>query len=409
MITATLLRVLAETPLWAVVASALALIVVFAEVGIILLAAALERRGRRKSERLTAASASAGARCAVIVPSRGLTQSVECNFATVLRQDWPAYEAYFVVEAESDPGAPVLKALCASNRNAHLVVAGQSSTCSQKIHNLLAGVAAAGEVDLLAFADNDIPLPQDWLASLAAPLTDPRITVTTGFWRIQSSDSSFAVQLQVFFNRLLYSHFLTVSSLAGSFLWGGSFAMRKVDFEALGVADRWAESVSDDMSLGRMLAAARRKSRLIPGFLMVSGETFASTSEAVRWFSRQVMNLKANFYNLWLLGLTPLCLMLAGGYLVALLAVFRYFFSALSFWSCGGLVTVLVLGGELVIAGCSGLPGTVEGRWRLVARIHLFRFCFLAACLMTLGKKYIHWAGVGYRIDRQGRAVEIHR
>ncbi len=403
------LRVLAETPPWAAVVSALALIVVLAETGMILLAAALEHRGG-KSRKHEAAPALTGSRCAVIVPTRGLAQSTERNLASVLNQDWPGYEAFFVVESESDAGVPVLRALCASHSNAHLVAAGQASTCSQKIHNLLAGVRAAGEVDLLAFADNDVPLPADWLARLTSPLADPGVTVSTGFWRIRSRDRGFAAQLQVFFNRLLYSHFLAASSLGGGgFLWGGSFALRKSDFEAMGVEARWSESVSDDMSLGRLLAETKHRSFLIPGLLVTTEETLRSARKAVTWFSRQVMNLKANYYFLWSLGLIPLCLAVAGGYLAALIAPLWCVFSALSFWACGGLAALTVLGGELVIAACTGLGDRVGGGWRFIARIYAFRLCFLAACLRTIGKSSLLWAGIEYRIDCQGRVLDIRR
>jgi len=346
----------------------------------------------------------------VIVPTRGLSRSIEHNLGTVLEQDWPEYQVYFAVESESDEGAPFLKKLCASHGNAHLILAGQSRTCSQKIHNLLAGVAAAGDVDLLAFADNDVPLPSDWLARLAAPLDDPRMTVSTGFWRIWSRESGFAVQLQIFFDRLLYAHFLAASSLGGGgFLWGGSFAIRRRDFETLGVVSRWAESVSDDMSLGRLLAERGKRCCLIPGLVLESEAAFKTAREAIAWFSRQVMNLKANYYSLWRLGLMPLCLAVAGGYLAALPTLLGCLFSAQSFWACGGLAALTVLGGELVIAACTVFNGGVEGRWKFLARIHLFRLCFLAACLKTPGKTCINWAGVAYHIDRQGRALDIRR
>lgn len=403
------LRVPVETPPWAAVVSALALIIVLSETGIILLAAALDRQGRRFLERVPAAAPS-GMRCAVIVPTRGLSRLIEHNLGTVLEQDWPEYQVYFAVESESDEGAPVLKNLCASHGNAHLVVAGKSVACSQKIHNLLAGVAAAGEVDLLAFADNDVPLPSDWLARLAASLSEPGVTMSTGFWRIRSRDSGFAVQLQIFFNRLLYTHFLAASSLGGGgFLWGGSFAIRRKDFEALGVAGRWAGSVSDDMSLGRLLAERGKRCSLIPGLVLDTEEAFISTREPVAWFSRQVMNLKANYYSLWRLGLMPLCFAVAGGYIVALLALLGCLLSAQSFWAAGGLAAVTVLGGELVIAACTVFNGGVEGRWKFLWRIHAFRLCFLTACLRTLGNTFIHWAGVTYRIDRQGRVLDIRR
>ena len=107
----------------------------------------------------------------VIIPCKGLDTDFENNIESFFRLDYEGYRLYFVVEDESDPAFAALneiKERISAESNAgevKILVAGKTSGCSQKIHNLLYGCRQITEdVEIIAFADSDICVRPNWLA-----------------------------------------------------------------------------------------------------------------------------------------------------------------------------------------------------------------------------------------------------
>jgi cellulose synthase/poly-beta-1,6-N-acetylglucosamine synthase-like glycosyltransferase len=359
--------------------------------------------------RKTRSSAAWVPRCAIVVPTKGIPQNFAANLAALLSIDYPAYDIYFVVEAESDPGVPLIRAQIESEPRAYLVVAGLSTTGCQQNHNMLAGVAAAGDVEVLAFCDNDIAPPPHWLRALVPPLADPAVTISTGYRWLCSPHGTFAEHAHTFINMTMYAHFHMVMVLRGVGLWGGSFALRRADFVALGVASRWAETVSDDMSLTEILVRHRRKCALVPELLMVTDDVFDRMAPAVSWYRRQLLNLKAHEWWVWAFAVGPAMA------LAALLLVWPFVAAAASwalggsFWRWGGAAGLVMWGGDMITAAVYGAVGPTRGQGWLILRAPLLRLVQCVAWARTLGANSFEWAGIFYRFNRRGQVVEIRR
>jgi hypothetical protein len=111
----------------------------------------------------------------VLAPCRGLDADFEAYVRAWLAQDYPRYEVRFVVESTADPAWGALRRLLAAapGGRASLLVAGPATRCSQKLHNLLVGLAqVAPETAGLAFVDADARLHPQWLRALVAPLAE---------------------------------------------------------------------------------------------------------------------------------------------------------------------------------------------------------------------------------------------
>ena len=347
--------------------------------------------------------------CAVVIPTKGLPRDAEQNFLAYLTQDYPSYRVYFVVESEDDEGAVVLRSLAESRGNARLVVAGLSVTGCQQNHNMIAGAREAGGVDVIVFADNDIRPDPRWLRRLVNPLSDKALSVTTAYRWLVSRTGSWGEDGHIYMNMTLYGYFSVTSAILKNALWGGSFAIRRRDYEALDVSSRWNETVSDDMSLGAILARNGKKAFLIPGFLIVTDDVIASPRETAGWFTRQLLNVKACQRPVWAFVIMPALLLGLGLYCLIPLSFVLSVTTPLSFRECGGGAAAVFLAGELVLGLLYSLFGPVRNRLLMILRIPLSRFLQFAGALGTIGGNSLTWAGVEYRFDKTGRITEIIR
>jgi hypothetical protein len=354
---------------------------------------------------------------AIIVPTKGARADLAVNLGALLKQDYPAYDVYFAVETADDPGVPAIDALVAQARvegwpgRGHLVVAGLTTTCSQQNANMLAGVQAAGPApSVLAFCDNDIAPQPGWLSALVAPLATQAVAVTSGYRWVCGRSGTVAEHAHMAIALSMYVHFSFVSKVGHKGLWGGSFALRRTDFESWGVGARWRETILDDMSLMGIIQARGLRSVLVDDVLTVTDDTFDSSAAACRWYARQLLNVKAHERLTWLLvGAGHLAAAVAWlGVVAALVALLAGCgLTGLRGWG-GGAALLLALADFAATAFASGIAPT-KRRFVFLLRLPWARGLQAWAFLATLGRNVIWWSGVGYQFDRTGRVVRVDR
>lgn len=244
-------------------------------------------------------------RVALIVPCKGLDARFQLNTGSLLRQDYDHYRLFFVVEDSSDPA---YAALCEAKetfgrdskaQDVQILVAGPSTSCSQKIHNLLYAIGCVpDDTEALAFADSDVCVPSDWLCHLVRPLKRDKYGLTTGYrWFIpaQRNLPTFAMSaMNAAIAQLLGN---TRFNLA----WGGSMAMRAEDFRRLKVSEIWQNTLSDDLSLNRIVRRAGLAVRFVPTCLVPS---FAATTwpDLYEFARRQFLITRVYAPGSWWLG-----------------------------------------------------------------------------------------------------------
>ena len=348
-------------------------------------------------------------RCAVIMPSLGTPP----GFATTIRahaRDCAATGSRFLVcvESDRDLGVPMILEAAKEFTSVELVVAGPTALSSQQNHNMLAGVAAAGDAEILAFADNDFTPPPHWLDTLVRPLQSEAVAVTTGYrWIV--GPGTMAGHFHALASMTMVAWFVPLSRIFGAGLWGGSFALRRRDFENLGVAERWRTSISDDITLTAALMAHRKRATFVPELLIATDDCIGEPRRAFAWFERQILNTKAHARSLW--GLVLLGLGLEGFFLLLpLLALLALPFEALSpFATHAALAGAVAWAGAVIpTIGCTAL-GPIRGKATLWVLAPLLRLAQAAAALRTLFANEITWAGVTYRFDRRGRVTDVRR
>ncbi len=192
----------------------------------------------------------------IVAPCRGKDVGLSRNLHTLFHQDYGNYQIRFVVESAADPACPVIRRLLAAHpqMTAELLVAGEAVQEGQKVHNLRHATAdLPPDVDYLVFVDSDARLRPQWLRAMLARLDRPGVGAITGYrWFVPSP---FRLS-----NCLLYSINAKIAVLFGNrcptIVWGGSWSIRRDTFEALGIREAWAGTLSDDLVASRVLREA---------------------------------------------------------------------------------------------------------------------------------------------------------
>ncbi|XP_038695333.1 uncharacterized protein LOC119992617 isoform X2 [Tripterygium wilfordii] len=172
-------------------------------------------------------------------------------------------EFLFVLESTEDPAYHAVSRLLSDFKDdvdAKIIVAGLSTTCSQKIHNQLVGVEQMHkESKYVLFLDDDVRLHPGSIGALTAEMEkNPEIFIQTGYPLDLPSGSLGSY--------CIYEYHMPCSmgfATGGKtfFLWGGCMMMHADDFrhDRYGVVSGLRDGgYSDDMTLSALAGAHKR-------------------------------------------------------------------------------------------------------------------------------------------------------
>ena len=343
--------------------------------------------------------------CALIIPAAGAHPDMEAALRSLGEQNYPDYALYIITAGENDPACALVSRLSLQYPHIRHVVAGEAQHCGQKNHNLLAGIAAAGDsAEIYAFCDSTHIAAPDFLRCLAAPIARNEAAFTTGYHEVEPGDQglvSLAYALCVMFMRFMQA----LPNLTQP--WGGAMAMSRRAFLRAEVADLWRSNVVDDCSLAAMLQRDGLPVRLCPAALLRTRVVNHPFAVWRAWLERQILFLKFCMPAQWLL-LGLVCVIMVAPSLWIL-------------WAC--LRGLLGLGGGTApfLALCLlCLLGWALNGWRRflpaappVGRWLVAFFCaslmFAAVYCGTLGSHTLLWHNIVYRVGKGGKVLAMER
>lgn len=239
----------------------------------------------------------------VIIPCKGLEPGLEANVNAFCWQEYRDYELIFVTESEKDPAHSLIeRVIKGSRRSAWLVVAGEAEMQGQKIQNLLAALetfnAMDRRVEVIVFADSDARPMRNWLAELIAPLDEKRVGAATGFrWHVPVRGGFSSLLLSVW-----NSSALTLLGERSSFTWGGATAIRRENFDQLGIKERWEGALSDDYVLTSALRETGQRIKFAPSCLMATN-TESGLRDLLEFTTRQMRITRVYAPGVWWLAM----------------------------------------------------------------------------------------------------------
>lgn len=203
-------------------------------------------------------------RVSVVMPLKGFGEHNLHNWRSQITSLYGGpLEFLFMVESVEDPAYRAVSQLLKDYQDdveAKIIVAGHSTTCSQKIHNQLIGVENMHkDTKYVLFLDDDVRLHPGSIGALTAEMEkNPDIFIQTGYPLDLPSGSLGSY--------CIYEYHMPCSmgfATGGRtfFLWGGCMMMHADDFRTNRhgvVSDLRDGGYSDDMTLAAIAGAHKR-------------------------------------------------------------------------------------------------------------------------------------------------------
>jgi cellulose synthase/poly-beta-1,6-N-acetylglucosamine synthase-like glycosyltransferase len=315
----------------------------------------------------------------------------------------------FLVESRADPAWDVLNHILADTLTtpASLIVAGHAEGCSQKIHNLLTGLAHVDpRTTTLVFVDSDVQVHALWLKALVTPLKQPSIGATSGFRWYAPLAGNLAGSLRSAWNAATLS--LMVHPRYG-FAWGGSTAIRREAFERLKVREAWSHGLSDDWLLTQAVRAAGLTIQFVPACLVPTREP-CTWRQLVEWTTRQVTITRVYAPRTWRVALLLHGLYLALGLLGLIALSTGQWVSAglfLSHWGLSGLSNMVVCLAALRRLAAHGFV-IAQRAWPQALWAVAVTALSLLDLALSLTTRTITWRGIAYTMLSPQQVV-VHR
>jgi ceramide glucosyltransferase len=244
-------------------ASALALGAAVASIGYAAFAIGRVRAfGSRASEqsqrRLAVRSPATTSRPAVSVLKavRGIEPRLEENLRSFCAQDYPEYHVVLGTLDPNDAALSVLRRVAAEFPDRATVVCGDGVARfrNPKIATLAPMIAhATGEI--LVIADSDMRVTPDYLDAVVAPFADARVGAVTCIYRGEPASNDLASELGAMWitDQFAPSALVATTIEPLTYCFGGTMAVRRDVFAAIGGLAALGSRIADDATLGRLV------------------------------------------------------------------------------------------------------------------------------------------------------------
>ena len=253
--------------------------------------------------------------CVLIVPCKGLDETFDANIQSFFAQDYNNYHLRFVVEDAGDAAYERLEKLKAQHAQSsralstEILIAGKTTSCSQKLHNLLyAYNRIPDSTETLVFADSDACAGSNWLAHLVYPLRQEKVGAASGYRCFVPGQNNFATVTLAAINAKICE---LLGNTKFNLAWGGSMAISVARFRELGLDTTWQKVLSDDLSLSSAVRKHGLKLAFVPACMIASYET-TTWAKLFEFARRQFIITRVYAPGMWAFALFSAMFTVAG-------------------------------------------------------------------------------------------------
>jgi ceramide glucosyltransferase len=213
--------------------------------------------GRRKAAGEGARPTQSLPPVSILKPLKGTDPEMYQSFRSHCLQDYPEYEIIFGVSDAHDPAIEFVERLQAEFPRVpiRLVLCEKVIGANIKVSNL-AQMLTEARYQHIVVNDSDIRVDTNYLCSVAAPLSDPKVGLVTCLYRGVASASLGSRLESLFISTDFSAGVLVARLLEGEihFGLGSTLAFRRSDLAATGGFEALSDYLADDYEIGRRIA-----------------------------------------------------------------------------------------------------------------------------------------------------------
>jgi len=189
-------------------------------------------------------------------PIRGLDPDAYENLASFCRQDYPEYELVLCVDQDDDSVLPVVERLRRDfpERKIRLLFGSGRVATNDKVAKL-ARLVSEAEHEVVVISDSDVRVDPDYLRTVVAPLSDPKVGAVTCFY-VPTDVKTFIDSLQTIgMMSDFYAGILVAWQLEGvKFALGPTIVTTRSRLAGFGGYQKIENRPADDLLVGRLIA-----------------------------------------------------------------------------------------------------------------------------------------------------------
>ncbi len=188
----------------------------------------------------------------VLKPLYGAEQGLYENLRSFVDQDYPAVQIVFGVRSPNDEALPVVHQLIADRPRSDiaLVVDPRAAGRNLKVANLV-NMLPAAKHDILVFADSDMHVGPDYLATVTAPLHEPAVGLVTCLYKGLPTGGLWSRLGALHINfGFLPSALLGEALSTGGGCFGATIALRRSVLDRVGGLAVVRDELADDHRIG---------------------------------------------------------------------------------------------------------------------------------------------------------------
>ena len=203
----------------------------------------------------------------LLKPLRGCDATTAESLQSWFDQNYPGQIQFlFGVADADDPACPIVRELIEKNpgRDAQLVFCAESLGANGKVSTLIQ-LERLAKHPLILVSDADVRVPPDFLANLAAPLSDSKTGLVNCFYRLANPVTTAMRCEAIAINADFWSQVLQSASLKPlDFALGAVMLTRRKLLEETGGFRALAGCLADDYQLGHRIAKKGHHIALCP-------------------------------------------------------------------------------------------------------------------------------------------------
>ena len=188
----------------------------------------------------------------VLKPLHGAEPGLYDNLRSFAEQDYPAVQTVLGVNDPADSALAAARALISDlpNCDMALVVDRRANGSNRKVANL-ENMLEVARHDLLVLADSDMRVDRHYLATITAPLRDPRSGAVTCLYKGVSTGGKWSELGALHINFGFLPSALVAETLGlGGGCFGATIALRRETLQRIGAFTRLRDELADDHRIG---------------------------------------------------------------------------------------------------------------------------------------------------------------